>query len=111
MERTQRTIRHNRIRARLKGSAGRPRASVYRSLSRISVQLVDDVSMKTLLAVYGAVKAGQDKITQAKAVGEEVAKQAQTQGIKKIVFDRGGYRYHGRVKALAQAMRAAGLEF
>lgn len=111
MDQTKRKIRHHRIRARLQGSPGRPRASVYRSLSRISVQLIDDVNMKTLLAVYGDVAKGQDKITQARAVGQQVGAQAKALGITSIVFDRGGYRYHGRVKAVADAMREAGLEF
>lgn len=111
MQRAKRTIRHNRIRARLQGTRQRPRASVYRSLRRLSVQLIDDASMKTLVAVYGDVAKGQDKVAQAGVVGAEVAKQAQAQGITRIVFDRGGYRYHGRIKAVADAMREAGLEF
>jgi large subunit ribosomal protein L18 len=111
MERTKRIVRHNRIRARLTGTAERPRASVYRSLTRVSVQLIDDVARKTVVAVHGSAKKGVDKMAQAKSVGNEVAKAALAKDIKAIVFDRSGYLYHGRIKALADAMREGGLDF
>ncbi len=111
MNKHSRTIRRNRIRSRISGTAQRPRASVFRSLSRVTVQLIDDTKNQTLLAVNGDVKKGQDKMAQAEKVGNEVASQAQAKGITTIVFDRGGYRYHGRVKAVADAMRAGGLKF
>lgn len=111
MDRNQRTIRHRRIRARLQGTSQRPRACVFRSLQCVSVQVINDTESKTLLAVYGDIKKGQNKITQAQKVGREVAKQALASGIKAVVFDRGGYKYQGRVKAVAEAMRENGLDF
>lgn len=86
------------------GSSERPRASVFRSLKYISVQLIDDNAQKTLASARGA-------LTKAKSVGEELAKAAKKAGVQKVAFDRGGYPYHGRVKSLAEGMRAGGLEF
>jgi large subunit ribosomal protein L18 len=111
MDTQKRYRRHARIRARVTGSGARPRASVFRSARMVSVQLVDDMTGQTLVAVHGQVKKGQTKTAQAEAVGKALAKQAKAKGISQIVFDRGGYRYHGRVKALADAMRSGGLVF
>lgn len=101
MDRTRRTIRHRRIRSRILGTAKRPRASVVRSLTRVSVQLIDDAAHHTLASASGIPA----------EVGKDIAAAAKKQGISQIVFDRGGYKYHGRVKAVAQAMREAGLVF
>lgn len=106
-----RARRRRRIRARVKGTAERPRASVFRSLRNMNVQLIDDTTGRTLLAVYGKAKPKQTKQQQAAAVGKEAAAKALAAGIKKIVFDRGGYAYHGRVEAVASAMRQGGLGF
>lgn len=88
----------------MQGTSARPRASVFRSLKYISVQLVDDAAQKTLASAKGALK-------EAKTVGEVLAKSAKKAGVTRVAFDRGGYRYHGRVKSLAEGMRAGGLEF
>lgn len=106
-----RNRRHNRIRSKVKGTAARPRACVFRSATRISVQLIDDAAGQTLLSVYGTAKKKQTKLEQATVVGSEVAKQAKKHSIAKVVFDRGGYKYQGRVKAVADAMREGGLVF
>jgi large subunit ribosomal protein L18 len=114
--RTARHRRHRRIRVRLTGTAQRPRLSVFRSLQHIYAQVIDDVSGNTLVAAStndptsrGSVSGS--KTERAKAVGEAVAQRAKEKGISAVVFDRGGYLYHGRIKALADAARAAGLEF
>lgn len=112
-ERRQR-IRY-RIRKKVSGTADRPRMSVFRSNNNIYVQLIDDVSGNTLLAASSADKelTGQDKTTkieQAKLVGKLLAEKAQAKGISEVVFDRGGYLYHGRVKNLADAARENGLK-
>ena len=112
-ERRQR-IRY-RIRKKVSGTADRPRMSVFRSNNNIYVQLVDDINGNTLLAASSADKeiAGQEKITkteQAKLVGKLLAEKAQAKGINEVVFDRGGYLYHGRVKNLADAARENGLK-
>ena len=101
------------------GTAQCPRASVFRSLSAISAQLIDDVRGRTLVAVTSATLPERKsdkhvtvaKLKQAEAVGRELARQAMALGIRRIVFDRGGYRYHGRVKAVAEALRAGGVRF
>lgn len=103
--------RHNRIRSQVKGTSARPRACVFRSATRISVQLIDDTANKTLLSAYGTPAKKQTKLEQASLVGMAVAKQAKKAGIARVVFDRGGYAYQGRVKAVAEAMRAGGLKF
>jgi large subunit ribosomal protein L18 len=110
--------RHLRIRKRIKGETGRPRLVVFRSNKHIYAQIVDDVLGKTLVgvcgsskAVTGRIKADEERFAESRSVGEEVAKRALEKGIEKIVFDRAGYRYHGRVKALADAARKAGLQF
>lgn len=107
----RRTQRHNRIRAKVKGTAARPRASVFRSNRGLAVQLVDDVAGKTLVGVHAAPKSKATKTEQATLIGKQVAELAKKKGIASIVFDRGGYQYHGRVKAVAEAMREHGLQF
>jgi large subunit ribosomal protein L18 len=115
--REPRDKRHLRLRRWLRGSAQRPRLAVFRSLGHIYAQLVDDDAGKTLLAVdsrskdfLGTHKTG-GNVAAAKAVGELLAQKAKAGGINQVVFDRGGYKYHGRVKALADAARAGGLTF
>ena len=107
---------HERIRKKVQGTAERPRLNVYRSLNHIYVQLVDDLAGSTLLSASSAVgKKGQRKtggnVASAKEIGKAIAEKAKAKGISKVVFDRGGYIYHGRVKALADAAREAGLQF
>ena len=106
---------HRRIRRRLRGGAERPRLSVFRSLRHIYAQVIDDGAGRTLAAASTAEKnapaASGGNVAAARAVGKLVAERAKEAGIRKVLFDRGGYRYHGRVKALADAAREAGLEF
>ena len=104
---------HARIREKLSGTGERPRLNVYRSLNHIYAQVIDDQKGETLVAASTlALKAKSGgNIAAAKEVGKAVAKSAVEKGIKKVVFDRGGYLYHGRIKALADAAREAGLEF
>lgn len=116
--RTQARIRrHNRVRKTVHGNEARPRMSVFRSLAEIYVQVINDETGKTLAAAstidheLRAKVQGLKKVEQAKLVGELVAKRAQSSGVKQVVFDRGGFRYSGRVKALADSAREAGLEF
>lgn len=110
--RTSRKLRHHRVRARVIGSQAKPRLNVFRSLSQIYVQLIDDETGKTLVSANSKeLKVKGKKSDMAAEVGKLAAKKANALGIKKVVFDRGGYQYHGRVKALADAARAAGLEF
>lgn len=104
---------HTRIRERIQGTAERPRLNVYRSLNHIYAQLIDDSKGFTIASastVADKIKAG-GNVEAAKAVGKLVAERAVEKGVKKVVYDRGGYLYHGRVKALADAAREAGLEF
>jgi large subunit ribosomal protein L18 len=104
---------HDRIREKMTGTAVRPRLNVYRSLNHIYVQVIDDSKGETLVSastLAAKVKTG-GNVAAAKEVGKLVAERAQEKGIKKVVFDRGGYLYHGRIKALADAAREAGLEF
>ena len=109
--------RHLRVRKKVHGTNERPRLSVYRSLSHIYAQVIDDDAGHTIAsasdveAAAKRAKNGKAKTDVAKAVGELVAQRAKERGITKVVFDRGGYRFHGRVKALASAAREAGLEF
>ncbi|MDB4978720.1 MAG: large subunit ribosomal protein [Candidatus Peribacteria bacterium] len=106
-----RTARRRRIRSKVQGTAARPRLSVYRSLKAMTAQLIDDAEGKTLVyATTLELKAGLTK-EGAKKLGEAVAKKAQEKKISSVVFDRGGYKYHGRVKELADAARAGGLQF
>jgi large subunit ribosomal protein L18 len=112
-----RTIRHLRIRRVVKGTAERPRLAVFRSLSHIYAQLIDDTAGRTMVAMdsrsaqFRERLATGSNVAAAKLVGELVAQKAKERGISQAVFDRGGYQYHGRVKALAEAARAAGLKF
>jgi len=104
--------RHSRVREKVKGSAARPRLAVYRSLNQIYAQLIDDTAGRTLLAASSleAKDAKTKKSERAKAVGAALGERAKQAGIGEVVFDRGGYRYHGRVKALADGVRAAGVK-
>lgn len=109
---THRIIRHRRIRAAISGMAHRPRLVVFRSLAHIEAQLIDDVKGTTLVAVNDRqLKVKGTKTERATAVGTALAEQAKTKKIVNVVFDRGGFQYHGRVKALAEAARAGGLMF
>ncbi|HEU4700755.1 MAG TPA: 50S ribosomal protein L18 [Gemmatimonadales bacterium] len=107
--------RHMRVRQRVAGTAERPRLVVFRSLKHIYAQLVDDDRGVTLLGVgdtsEGLQVDGQGKVGKAKAVGKLIAEKAKAAGITTVVFDRAGYRYHGRVQAVADGAREAGLEF
>lgn len=109
--------RHQRVRKKLVGTAKRPRLNVYRSLSQIYAQVIDDTAGHTLASAStldAEIKPQiQDlsKVEQAKHIGTTIAERAKSHGVKTVVFDRGGYRYHGRVKALAEAAREAGLKF
>ena len=109
---------HTRIRTKLQGSDERPRLNVYRSLNHIYAQVIDDGNGVTLVSASTASgKEGKSKkkaggnLASAKEIGKLIAQRAKEKGIKQVVFDRGGYLYHGRIKALADAAREAGLEF
>ncbi len=108
---------HQRIRRKIAGNSQRPRLCVYRSLNHIYAQIVDDTQGTTLVAASTVEKAvreglkGSGNIQAAKAVGKTVADRAKAKGIEAVVFDRGGYLYHGRIKALAEAARESGLKF
>lgn len=104
---------HKRIRRRLSGTAERPRLAVFRSLSHIYAQVIDDTKGHTVVAASSNEKNGANggNLAGAKAIGKLVAERAQANGVNAVVFDRGGYLYHGRVKALADAAREAGLKF
>jgi large subunit ribosomal protein L18 len=105
---------HKRIRHRLAGTAERPRLAVFRSLNHIYAQVIDDTQGRTLVAASSNEKSGASNggnVAGAKAIGKLVAQRAKEKGIEAVVFDRGGYLYHGRVKALADAAREAGLKF
>src|SRR6202020_2670222 len=105
---------HTRIREKMSGTAERPRLNVYRSLNHIYTQLIDDLNGVTLVSASSFGKKTEDKhyggnVAAAKEVGKLIAERAKEKGIKKVVFDRGGYLYHGRVRHVADALRAAGL--
>jgi large subunit ribosomal protein L18 len=105
---------HKRIRARVSGSAERPRLAVYRSLKHIYAQVIDDRAGRTLVSASSNdknVKVSGGNLAGAKEIGRAIAERAKEKGITRVVFDRGGYLYHGRVKALAEAAREGGLEF
>ena len=108
-----RVRRHARVRAKISGTAETPRLCVYRSNKNIEAQLIDDVKGVTLVASSSmSLKlANGSNVEAATAVGKDIAEKAIAKGLKKVVFDRSGYIYHGRVKALAEAAREAGLEF
>lgn len=103
---------HTRIRRKVRGTAERPRLAVFRSLRHIYAQVIDDSKGATIVSA-SSKNSGTNggNVAGAKAIGKAVAERARERGIRKVVFDRGGYIYHGRVKALADAAREAGLEF
>ena len=116
--RTQRAKRHRRVRKKVRGTADRPRLVVFRSLKNMEGQLVDDDRGMTLMAVSTRVPVPVEaengmttKVAACYAAGRQLAEKARENGIEKIVFDRGGYQYHGRVKAFADGARAGGLDF
>jgi large subunit ribosomal protein L18 len=107
--------RHTRIRLRLEGTAGRPRLAIFRSLNQIYAQVIDDSSGRTLASASSLEKelrgAAGTKSERARLVGALIAQRAHTAGVKSVVFDRAGFRYHGRIKSLADGAREAGLDF
>lgn len=115
----RRVIRHKRLRSKISGTAARPRLAVYRSISHIYAQLIDDVEGSTIAAASSLENELKDKdkdkdsgkISISKVVGESIGRRAAEKGISEIVFDRGGYKYHGRIKAVAEGAREAGLKF
>ena len=108
---------HDRVRMKVSGTPERPRLCVYRSLDHIYAQIIDDRAGRTLVSASSADKdtkkslKGGGNVAAAKVVGKAIADRAKAAGVSKVVFDRGGYKYHGRVKALADAAREAGLQF
>ncbi len=111
MRNKKRLYRKRRIRAKVFGTAERPRLSVFRSLRGLYIQLIDDKKGETVLSVSSKeVSVGQN-VPGAKKVGQAVAKKCAEKKIKKVVFDRGGYKYHGKIKSLADEMRKSGIEF
>lgn len=107
----QRTRRAARTKARMSGTAERPRLVVFRSLRFMHAQMVDDSTGKTLFAAHDMKAKGANKTERASLVGKQIAEEAKKAGVNACVFDRNGYRYHGRVKAVADAAREAGLQF
>lgn len=114
-KRETRIRRHNRVRKKVRGTPERPRLAVFRSARHITAQVIDDVNGRTVAAassVEPALGSGATgNVATAKKVGEALAERARAAGVERVVFDRGGYRYHGRVAAIADAAREAGLEF
>lgn len=116
-KRASREKRHTRVRSRVVGTAERPRLNVFRSLDNIYAQVIDDtqgvtlVSASTIDREIAKEVEGKNKIESAKIIGARLAERAKTAGITKVVFDRGGYQYHGRVAALAEGAREGGLDF
>lgn len=116
-KRQSRVARHNRVRAKVVGTPERPRLNVFRSLTNIYAQVIDDVQGHTLVSASTIDKEvtaqieGKNKSEAAKVVGQVLAQRAKAAGVSKVVFDRGGYQYHGRVAALAEGAREGGLEF
>ena len=111
----QRVKRHERLRLRLAGTSGRPRLAVFRSLNHIYAQVIDDTTGKTLAAassLESALRGAEGtKSDRAKSVGKLIAERAKAAGVDRVVFDRAGFQYHGRVRSLAEAAREAGLDF
>ncbi len=105
--------RHNRVRRKVDGTSARPRLSVFRSSAHIYAQIIDDVTKRTLVAVssHSEGVAQGTKSVEAHSVGQMIAAKAKAAGINQVVFDRGGFKYHGRVQALADGAREGGLEF
>jgi large subunit ribosomal protein L18 len=114
-KRDARIRRHRRVRKQVRGTATRPRMAVYRSNRHINAQIIDDINGRTIVAASsvetGVAIGGTSNIAAATAVGKLLAERAKAAGIDKVVFDRGGFLYHGRVAAVADAAREAGLEF
>jgi large subunit ribosomal protein L18 len=114
---TPRQVRHRRVRKRVYGTPERLRLNVFRSSAHIYAQIIDDTAGRTLAAASSIDQevreslTGKSKLEKSQAVGELIARRAREAGISRVVFDRGGYRYHGRVKAVAEAAREGGLEF
>ena len=114
---TPRQVRHRRVRKRVYGTPERLRLNVFRSSAHIYAQIIDDTAGRTLAAASSIDQelreslTGKSKLEKSQAVGELIARRAREAGITRVVFDRGGYRYHGRVKAVAEAAREGGLEF
>ena len=113
-----RIVRHRRVRKKTRGSSAKPRLCVFRSFKHIYAQVIDDTNGTTMIAmstetpaVRDRLEAGMNRIAQSKLVGQALGEKAKEQGISQIAFDRGGYMYHGRVKALADGVRESGLEF
>jgi large subunit ribosomal protein L18 len=107
-----RSKRHRRVRVHVAGTSQRPRLAVFRSLNHVYAQLIDDASSHTLAAASTVgLKAKGNGVAQAQEVGKAIAAKAKAAGVSQVVFDRGGFLYHGRIKALADAAREAGLEF
>lgn len=103
--------RHKRVRLKVKGTSERPRLSVYRSLKHIYAQIIDDVSGKTLVSVSSLGKGAQGNVKTASEIGKNLAEVAKAANLDRVVFDRGGCLYHGRIKALADSAREGGLVF
>lgn len=106
--------RHRRVRTKISGTADRPRLNVFRSINQVYAQLIDDSIGHTIASASsldGELKADVTRVEHARLVGELLARRAKKSGVKQVVFDRGGYRYLGRVRALAEGAREAGLEF
>ena len=112
LKRNKRKLRQNRVRQTIAGKTDRPRLAVFRSATHIYAQVIDDKAGKTLAAASSLeLKEKASKGDLSVKVGTAIAEKAKAKGVTQVVFDRSGYRYHGRVKALAEAARAAGLEF
>ena len=112
LKRSKRKLRQNRVRSTITGKTDRPRLSVFRSASHIYAQVIDDKAGTTIAAASSAdIKDKANKSNLSTQVGTAIAEKAKAKGVTEVVFDRAGYRYHGRVKALAEAARAAGLTF
>jgi ribosomal protein L18, bacterial type len=107
----QRHRRHLRVRKKVSGTAERPRLVIFRSLKHITAQIVDDVQRRTLLTVSSNALESGKKTAKSLEVGKQIAARAKEAGITRVVFDRAGYKYHGRVKAVADGAREGGLEF
>lgn len=113
-KKTKRIIRHKRVRSIIRGTNSRPRLSVFRSSKHVFVQLVDDDAKKTIIGISDTEASKSKKMTKsdrAFAIGKLIAQKAGEQKIKKVIFDRGGYQYHGRIQKVAEGARDGGLEF
>ena len=111
IKKEKRVRRHKRIRAKIFGTEKMPRLSVFKSNKHISAQVIDDINSKTLVSAHSREVKGKNMMEKSEKVGESLAKKALAKKIKKIVFDRGGFKYHGRVSALADGAKKGGLEF